>query len=515
MRFKIDRVAYVICALFVVFLLIFGWKVHVIETQGAEEDGYVGKAQKILSGQIPRDPWHPLLYPILSAAAGAVTGDTFTGARAVTTLFAGLFVFAAYRLGRTCFSKEASLFALVALVLNYNVICGGVEAATDMSFAALVLVTLLLALRVSADARYVPVILLALSFALAFFTRYTALFLVPVVVMALSFSLSRVGAKRRAITVATFVCAVGIVLIPHFILAAKAFGSPFYNENWKNLAWKMYGENDWNYLRRVPYDGPLSVVMSSPMKVVFLCVRELGRFFYVTVGALGGQGLAGALFSATALFGAYKSLLAIDRKRAILITFAATFVFLTCLFFLSLPRLMLSILPLGYLWAGEFLLSGPFSGSFRVAKIRVSRAALVVAVFMIALVASTALHLRMYVAAHPVRELEAARFVERTYGSNVTVFGTCPFMQRSVKYSYRALPVPTGDETSRSKLYFDRLKTLAETTNADFVIVGKLFLENRPVQLLSGVDVPDFLEVVYRTPDAVVYRVVKQQAVRE
>lgn len=511
MRFKIDTVAYVLCAAFVVFLLIFGWKVHVMEIDGAEADGYANKADQILSGHIPRDPWHPFLYPILSAAVGALTRDTFTGARIVTTLFAGLLVFAAYRLGRFCFSKEVGLFSLVALVLNYNVIMTGVEASADMSGAALVLVTLLFATRISQGLRYTDLILLALSFALAYSTRYSALFLVPVIVTALVLALAHEGPKRRVIAAAVFVGAVGIFVLPQFILTAKAFGSPFYNENWKNLAFKVYGEQNWDYLRNVPFDGPFSMVKSSPMKVVTSCARELGRFFYVTMGALGGQGLAGALFSATALCGAYSGLLAPDRKKVILITFAATFVFLISLFFFSMPRLLLPILPLGYLWAGDFLMSGPFAGSFRIAKIRVNRAAPLVAVFMIAIVASTAYHMPMYRAAHPVPEFEAVRFVERTYGTDVTVLGTARSLRHYVKCSYNVLPVPTKDEERNIDLYFDRVKKLVDATNAGFVVIGRRTLANRPVALLDGTNVPDFLESIRRNPDVVVYRVGKTQ----
>lgn len=512
MRSRIDIVAYALCAAFVVSLLVFGWKVHIIETAGAEADGYFKKAEEFMSGRIPRDPYRPLLYPALSAAVGIVVGDAFTGARTVTTFLAGLFLLAAYLLGRSCFGRRVSLFALVALMLNYNVITAGVEAATDMPFSALVLLTLFFALRLlnGRPPRFAELVLLAFSFALAYCTRYQALVLIPVIAVALFISLAGTGSRSKTVAVAVFTCAVLLFLTPHFVVTSKLFGSPLHNENWKNLAFKVHGSSDWAYFRRVPFDGWFSVVLSGPVKILSQFVRELGRFFYVTIGALGGQGLAGSLFSVLALVGLYRDLWTFDRKKVVLVTFVAVLVLSTCFFFYSLPRLVLPILPLGYLWAGSFLLSGPFAGSFHVARVRVSRSAPLVAVFMIALLASTVVHMRMYVAAHPVAELEAARAIERKCGSDVTVLGTFPFMQRYVTYTYRWLDNATDEESGRSELYMARMKAIVGEADADFVIVGRLFLEKRPVELLTGADTEGFLEPVYRTADVVVYRVVKE-----
>lgn len=509
MRSKIDMTAYILIAIFVLFLIIFGWKVHIIETNGAEMDAYADKADEILTGKIPRDAYHPLLYPILSAGIGVLVKDGFTGARIVSSLSAGLFLLAAYLLGRSCFGRAVSLFSLVALVINYNVITAGLEAATDMSFAALALLTLLFSIRISSGLSHSSLVMLALSFALAYFTRYSALFLVPTIVIAFAFSLSQVKARQKTLALAAFAGAVLFFLIPHFILTIRVFSSPFYNENWKNLAFKMYGGGDWTYFHRIPYDGLFSVLVSSPSKLFFFFIRELARFFYITVSALGGQGLAGGLFAACALLGVYNSLFALDRKRIILISFAGFCVIISCAFSYSLPRFMLPILPLCYLWGGSFILSGPWAGFFQIAKLRMIRAAPVIAVFMLALFVSTVLHLRMYVDAHPVRELEAACFIEQKYGSNVTVLGTFPYMQRYVKYSYHQLEDAYGEERIRPDLYVNRLKTVVAAARADYVIIGKLFLQNRPVGLLDLEHVPDFLDPILQNSDVVVYQVRK------
>lgn len=509
MRSRIDLLACALVVAFVLFLVLFGGRVHFIEVpNSAEMDGYAGKADEILSGALPRDPYHPLLYPLLAAGAGIVTGDGFSGARLVSTLSAGLFAFMTYLVGRRCFGRGVGFFALAATIFNFNVITMGMDTATDMTFAALALLVLFLSIRIGDRASAPGAVALALSFALAYFTRYSALFFLPAIAVAFFCSLRGEGARRRFGIPALFAGAAVVFLIPHFALTTRVFGSPLYNENWRNLAFKMYGNYDWNYFRNAPYDGLASVVLSSPARLAAAFARELARFFQGTLVELGGKGLAGGLFAAFALTGLYRALFSLDRKRLILVSFAFFYVALGCAFFYSGPRFMLPVLPLGYLWGGSILLEGPFSGSLRIGR-RLAGWAPLAAVFMLSLCLTTAVHMRMYVAAHPVRELEAARAIERTQGRDLTVLGTFPYMQRYVKYRYLELADAEGEEIARPELYLERLRLTAQRENADFLIVGKLFMRNRPLGLLSGENVPDFLEPVSRDADVVVYRIQK------
>jgi hypothetical protein len=107
---RLDKVALLLIAAYVLVLFVFGWKVHVIETPGsAEMDGYADKADRIMAGEIPRDPYHPLLYPILSAGAGKLAGSGFAGGRIVSSLCAGLLAFMTYLIGKLCFSRAGGV----------------------------------------------------------------------------------------------------------------------------------------------------------------------------------------------------------------------------------------------------------------------------------------------------------------------------------------------------------------------------------------------------------------------
>lgn len=192
-----------------------------------------------------------------------------------------------------------------------------------------------------------------------------------------------------------------------------------------------------------------------------------------------------------------------------MLLFLCFYVLLGCVAFLSGSRFMIPILPLCCLLGGRFLLAGPFTGEFRVGAWRIHRAAPVVAVFFVALLLTTVTHVRQYVRAQPLSELDAARLIEREYGPDVTVLGTFPFMQRYVKYRYFKLEDADGGDTRDGRGYLARVRATAEGKNADFVIVGEASLKGRPAALLDAGESAPFLELLARGDGVAVYRVVK------
>ncbi|MFA4947039.1 MAG: glycosyltransferase family 39 protein [Candidatus Krumholzibacteriia bacterium] len=505
-----DATAGLLIAGFVLFLLVFGARFHTIEIpDSAENDGYVVQADEIRAGNVPRDPYHPLLYQILSAGVGALLNDSFAGARVVSSLMAGIFLLMTYLVGRAYFGAGVALFSVVALALNYNVITTGMDATTDMCFSALATAVLFFSLRAIEKPGLASAVLLAFAFSLAYFARYSAVFLVPAVVVALLAPSSRGAMRGRVVRLAVFAAAAALFLAPHFVLTDKAFGSPWYSENWKNLAFKLYGNGDWSYFRRIPYDGLISVVASAPLKLVVSALRELAKFFYTTLGDVGGRGVAGGIFAASTLCGVFVACFAIDRKRLAMLSFLSFYVLLSCIAFLSGSRFMIPILPLCCLLGGRFLLAGPFAGSFRIGGRQMHRAAPVVAVFCVALLLTTITHVRLYVRAQPSSELDAARMIEREYGPDVTVLGTFPFMQRYVKYSYFKLEDAGGGDVRDGDRYLRRVRSIVEEKDADFVIIGEASLKGRPVELLDAGEAAPFLEPLFRGDRVVVYRVMK------
>ena len=75
-------------------LLLFGWLGHPIPAIGAELDGYVAAADLILAGHLPRDPFRPMLFPMLTAGIGWVIGDVFVATKMISSTAAAACVLA-------------------------------------------------------------------------------------------------------------------------------------------------------------------------------------------------------------------------------------------------------------------------------------------------------------------------------------------------------------------------------------------------------------------------------------
>ena len=504
-----DRIAYALILLFTAFLIIFGWKFHPIENiHSPENDRYVDTADQIRGGHIPKDPFRPLLYPIVAAGAGAVLGDTFVGARLTTSLFGGLLALFTYLLGRRCFSRRVGLFAALGVMLNQMVIVEGVHAASDIAFSSLVMFVLLLSLGMDKSLGPRSVLMLALFFSLAYFTRYQAILLLPTVLIAFS-AAPGVGARRKLSALFLFAVGASIFLLPHFYLTYRAFGNPFYSENWKNLAFKLYGERDWSYYEHVPFDGWLSVIMSAPGAVAISAIREITRFVYSGVISLGGGGPAGALFAAAFLFGIYIFLTPLSRANLVILSFLLVYTVGVAATYETWARYMLPILPLGYILAGSFIFSDAFGGCFRLRKYRIQRAVPVAAVFLAALCCTSVKALPGFIESHPVKEVEAGIMLQKRYGSDLRVLGTFPFVGRHVKYWYDELERVHADERGNKAAYYNRLRKVLAEERVDYVIIGRLTIRDRPGELLTGAGVPPFLSLISRNGDTAVYRVVR------
>lgn len=506
----LDRFAYGVVAIFVVFLLLFGWKFHPIEVVGGpENDNYVAKADELRNGRIPVDAFRPLLYPLLAAGAGAVLDDTFTGARLVSGVAAGLFALLTYLLGRACFDRRVAFLALSGVVTNYTVINAGVVAATDMLFAALVALVLLFACRLEGERRYGTVVALGLFFALAYFTRYTAIALIPTVILALIYGRS-LSDKWTRYGLLIFVAAAAVFLLPHFVLTTKVFGNPFYNENWENLAFKLYGGGDWSYYSRTPFDGLLSVILADPGRVIASAVTELYRLFafqFVHVGGNSNVTWTGTLLAIFFMLGLLGSLFVLDRKKIILLSFLAIYAGMVCFFYEWRTRLVLPVLPIYFAFAAYCVVNVfPLWGVQAVWK-RKRYIVLAGTIFLVLHGAALARELHRFVERHPLAELEAAKELENRYGSDVSVMSAFRQLPRHVPLRFHRLPDAVGPERHDKELYYEKLKTAVDGLRPDYLIIGKASLAERPKDLLLGMDLPPFLRPVTVTRDTAVYRV--------
>ncbi len=485
--------------IYCIFLIIFGIRYHVMELPGtAEFDGYTLKADEIRSGSLPHDLYRPLLYPVLTAAVGEAVNDTFAGGRLVSSMFACLFVLFAWRIGRLVFGEPAASITALLLILNFHVMTFGLSVSTDMTFTALVSGVLLISLMIVKRPGAGLTVLAGFLFAAAFFSRYSAVFILPVPVVAILISDGDRSRRDKLLLSAVFIAASILFLVPHFVLNTKVFGSPLYNENWKNVAFKLYGDKDWSYFSRIQFGSLSDVIREDPARWLRSSLKEFARFFSSTLYFMGGKGAAGFLFLAMGTLGIAAMILRIDRKRFIVLLFIILLAAGGSMTFFSGVRFMLPVMGLYYMAIAGFL-----KRSGHVAVLSAS----LVAVLAILTIYSSVRHIDMYIDAHPVEELEASRLLESEYGTGIVVLGTFPYMQRYLTCGYSELKDSDGKEMSDISTYFDSMDKQIVERGAQFVIVGRASLSRRPAGLLMGTDFPDFLSLVSIDEYVTVYRV--------
>jgi len=521
-----DRLALAAALALLLALALYGSRVHWVEEAGtAERDGYVGQAELLLSGSLPRDPYRPLLYPLLTAALSPLTGGVFAAARLLSNLAAAGLAWLAYAYGRRLAGAAAGGWAMALAAVNPNLWIIGQHVTTDMLFAALAAASLLAGLHYLQAPAAAPALAAGLALGLAAFTRANALFLVPALVVAWLLAAPeepapeepaarepasvepaarepaprepasgprRGGRGRRLGHLAIAAVAAAVVLLPHWVLRHAQFGNPFYDENWKNLALKLYGWPDWSYLDRVPFRSLAAVVAHDPAAVLGGGLAELRRFATAGAAQLLGTWAHVVLFGVGALWAvAPRGTLRLRRTRrsaAWLLFALGTFLTATAFAFFTWGRLLLLLLPAAYAlgfapWGGAPDTrdgSGAFGGRRRLVLAAIGAAAV-----LLLAVKTFAFRLPAFAARHPYVEVEMLRRLDAELPAGAALGGSSPFLGRYLRHRYVALPDAFGPETTRPDLYYVKLLPLLRREGVAYLVIGTVDLRSRPRQLLG------------------------------
>jgi Dolichyl-phosphate-mannose-protein mannosyltransferase len=520
-----DRLALAAALALLLALALYGSRVHWVEEAGtAERDGYVGQAELLLSGSLPRDPYRPLLYPLLTAALSPLAGGPFAAARLLSNLAAAGLAWLAYAYGRRLAGVAAGGWAMALAAVNPNLWIIGQHVTTDMLFAALAAASLLAGLHYLQAPAAAPALAAGLALGLAAFTRSNALFLVPALAAAWLLAAREEpaarepadgepaarepaapepasgprrggrGPGRRLGHLALAAAAGVVVLLPHWALRSAQFGNPFYDENWKNLALKLYGWPDWSYLDRVPFRSLAAVVAHDPAAVLRGGLAELRRFAVAGAAQLLGTWAHVVLFGAGALWavaprGTLRRPRRTRRAAAWLLFALATFLVATAFAFFTWGRLLLLLLPGAYAlgfapWGGApDTRDGP--GIFGGGRRRLVLAAIGAAAVLLLAVKTFNYRLPAFAARHPYVEVETLQRLDAELPPGAALGGSSPFLGRYLRHRYVALPDAFGPETARPDLYYAKLRPLLRREGVAYLVIGTVDLRSRPPQLLG------------------------------
>jgi hypothetical protein len=480
MRARLDpfeRRLLVAAAIFVAGLAVFAFAGHPVLAVGVENDGYVGEADLLLRGELPRDEYHPLLYPLLVAGTSLIVGNTFAAAKLVSVLAAGGFLVAAALLARRLFGGAVAAVTALLLAGNAHVLVYAVQASTDMLNAALVTLALWLALRTLATPRRAEVVALAGACALAYFTRYqSALLLLPALLAVwIAPAPHRAARSRRVLG---FGVALVAFLVPHLALTWASFGTPLHDASWRNIALRHFGAMDYSAIAQLPFDGVLSVLLHDPATLLQHAGADLAALLRRDAPALllgGAPGpLAGLAVLLLVLAGAALGLRHARTGCALVLLFAVIHVLATSLLFVALPRLLLPTLPVWYA-AASFALGRASLLAHRALRAWWKR--LLVPATAAALLALLVAHapgtVHAFAGAHPWHEIQAARELLERRPYPFRALAQYGAMGRVVGPSFlwiRALGAPDPAE------YLRRAIDDAIAQRAEFLLIGAVSL---------------------------------------
>jgi 4-amino-4-deoxy-L-arabinose transferase-like glycosyltransferase len=495
---RAGRLALLAAAVLFVALALFGARVHWVEEAGtAERDGYVAQAVQILHGTLPRDPFRPLLYPLLIAGLALPAGDAFLAARLLSNLAAAALAWQCWAFGRRLGGAACGAWAMALAAVNPNLWILGQHVSTDMLFAALAAGALLAGLCYLEEPGPGAALAGGALLGLAAFTRSNALFLLPPLLAA--WWLTPGFKKRRLPHLALAAVTAVLVLTPHWALRQAVFGDPFHDENWKNLAWKLHGYPDWSYLERVPYSGGLAVVRDDPAAVVRGGFSELGRFFF--------GGGAPQLFGTWAhvLLIAAGAVIAVRRRpRSALWLAAACGLFLAAIAFVFFTwgRLLLLLIPPAY-----GLAFAPWELRDLSPRWRWCLDAAALALVLLLAVKTFGFRLPAFIARHPYREVAVLRRLDASLPPGTALAGTSPFLGRYLGHPYVGLPDAFGPEVAEPRLWFARVEPLLRRAHAAYLVAGATDLRDRPAALLGRSDPVPWLRLVEEKDGVAVWQV--------
>jgi hypothetical protein len=234
----------IIAAVYFVFVGLISFIFHKVGDYGIETDffwGYVPSAKKFLAGEIPMDAFRGPLYPMILAIFGFILRDFFHAGIFIAVLSASTLVYITFELLKKIFSPLVSFFVTVLLVINPVFIQFSYSSGTDMFFNALAALTLFFFFK-DKELNYKNLILAAIFGGLSYLTRYNGIFLTSFIFVILFVNSWNVSWIDRIKASLVFAAIFLITFSPWGFYCLSEKDSFFYNENYKNIAYEVYGK---------------------------------------------------------------------------------------------------------------------------------------------------------------------------------------------------------------------------------------------------------------------------------
>ena len=273
----------ILAAFYLIVVAIVSFLFHKVGDFGIETDffwGYVPSAKNFLSGHIVIDGFRGPLYPMALGVVGFLLGDFFKAGILIVVISASFVVYFTFEVLKKIFAPQISFFVTLLLAVNPVFIQYSYSAGTDMFFNALVAATLFFFFK-DKEFNYKNLILAALFGGLSYLTRYNGIFLISFVFVILFINYWKISWGSRVKSSLLFVLVFIVTFSPWGFYCLSEKGSFFYNENYKNIAFEVYGKGNMSW---DDFWFKESKNITSMSQVVF---KDTGKFLSTVVNNVG------------------------------------------------------------------------------------------------------------------------------------------------------------------------------------------------------------------------------------
>jgi len=275
-----------IALIYFVVLLIVSMLYHKVGDYGVETDffwSYVPGAKSFLNGTIQIDSFRGPLYPMILGLFNFIFSNYFLSGILLAIISASLVIFFSYELTKKIFSLQLAFFAVLILAANPIFVQYSYSAGTDMVFNALATGTLFFFFK-EKELNYKNLIIAGVLGGLSYLTRYNGVFLLGFIVIILLVNYWNIGWMERIKSSLIFLAAFILTFTPWGIYCLSEKGSFFFNENYKNIAYELFGKGNvsWDqfwFKESNSFTSLFDVIGRDILKFIGMVFGNIGEHF--------------------------------------------------------------------------------------------------------------------------------------------------------------------------------------------------------------------------------------------
>ncbi len=269
----VEKFPLILSGFYFIFILFLALTYHEIGDYGVETDFYEGmvyEAKEFLKGNLIIEGYKGPLYPIVLAILGYIFGDFFKVGVILCVISASVFLYFSFLTLKKIFGFDIALGSVLLIASNSIFVQYSYSAGTDLFFAALAIISIYFLVK-GEQLKISYIIFSGIFASLAFLTRTNGLFLPAAAII--SFLIFKFSSKRYSVLLKhVFIYAISFAFlnIPWSIYKYIHTGDFFYDRNYTNTAWELYGKGkmSWDYWQSVEslkYNSLKDVILKDPI----------------------------------------------------------------------------------------------------------------------------------------------------------------------------------------------------------------------------------------------------------